>query len=110
MIDRPYIKRVSILGGEPLADKNLENVLKLVNKILILFHHSKKIWLYTGYTFEECLLDSKKYEVIKNVDILVDGRYVDNLRDITLKWCGSSNQRVINIQETLKGKDIILKK
>ena len=82
------------MGGEPLADKNLQGVLNLVNKIRLLFGNSKTIWLYTGYTLTECLLDINKDKIIKQCDIVVDGRYIDELRDITLKWRGSSNQKI----------------
>ena len=98
---RPYIKRISILGGEPLADNNLQDVLNLVNKIRLLLP-DKKIWLYTGYRFEECLGHIIRKEIILKCDVLVDGRYIDNLRDISLKWRGSSNQRVIDMKSTFE--------
>lgn len=100
-----------------MAGENLQDVLNLVNKIRLLLP-DKTIWLYTGYTFEECQIKPKiceenifralRYEIIKHVDVLVDGRYIDELRNITLKWRGSSNQRVIDVQKTLdKGKVIL---
>ena len=101
LANRPYIKRISILGGEPLADSNLKDVLNLVNKIRLLLP-DKKIWLYTGYRFEECLGHIIRKEIILKCDVLVDGRYIDNLRDISLKWRGSSNQRVIDIKSTFE--------
>lgn len=104
---RPYIKRISILGGEPLADKNLQGVLNLVNKIRLLLPQ-KTIWIYTGYTWEQCLEHQIRKEIVTICDVLVDGEYIDSQRDITLKWRGSSNQRVINIQETLAKNKIIL--
>lgn len=93
LADRPYIKRVSILGGEPLADQNVQDVLNLVNKIRLLLP-DKTIWLYTGYTLTECLSHPTRQKVISKCDIIVDGRYVDELKDITLKWRGSSNQKI----------------
>lgn len=121
LVSRPYIKRVSVLGGEPLADENLDGVLNLVNKIRILFPN-KTIWIYSGYTWEQIMspvvtddfnlqrdeIIHKRREIISKCDILVDGRYIDSQRDITLKWRGSSNQRVINIQESLKKDEIVL--
>jgi anaerobic ribonucleoside-triphosphate reductase activating protein len=104
---RPYIKRISILGGEPLADKNLQGVLNLVNKIRLLLPQ-KTIWVYTGYTWEQCLEHQIRKEIVTSCDVLVDGEYIDSQRDITLKWRGSRNQRVINIQETLAKNKIIL--
>lgn len=126
LIEKPFIKRVSILGGEPLHQKNVQNVLKIVDEIRV-SNPSKNIWLYTGYTWEEIWNRAKiesndtikdiqkkveesiiRREIVRNCDVLVDGRYVDELRDVSLHWCGSSNQRVINVQETLKQKQIVL--
>ena len=123
LMDRPYIKRVSILGGEPLAKENVSAVLDLIQKIKSKYPE-KNIWLYTGHTFEElCEMyceeriynyftdNVDKHILLKNlqyVDVLVDGRYIDELRDLTLKFRGSSNQRVINVQESLKENKIVL--
>lgn len=116
LLNRPYIKRVSILGGEPLAEENLTNVMDLVSEIRNLFPN-KSIWLYTGYTWKEIMLEHSlegslesniRADIVKQCDVLVDGRYVDSLRDITLHWRGSSNQRVINVKETLKKGEIVL--
>lgn len=91
---RPFISGLTLSGGDPLHENNLQDVLNLVNKIRLLFGNTKTIWLYTGYTLTECLLDVNKYKIIKQCDIVVDGRYIDELRDITLKWRGSSNQKI----------------
>ena len=120
LANKPYIKRISILGGEPLAEENLDDVLELVNKIRILYP-PKLIWLYTGYTWETIMnyisvgidqyidnLYIKRKNIIKQCNVLVDGRYMDSLKDITLKWRGSSNQRVIDVQGSLKKGEIIL--
>lgn len=124
LANRPYIKRISILGGEPLADENLDEVLNLVNKIRLLFPQ-KTIWLYTGFYWEEIfepyfadqsqeyidnylkLCETRK-QIISNCDVLVDGRYVDSLRNIIAKWRGSTNQRVIDIKKSLNGNQIVL--
>lgn len=122
LINRPYIKRITILGGEPLADENVENILDLVNEVRVSFS-DKSIWIYSGYTFEETQLlckgiDQKsmkfnKYNkmrqsILERCDVLVDGRYIDSQRDITLKWRGSKNQRVIDLKETFKQKQVVL--
>lgn len=124
---RPYIKRISILGGEPLAEENLDGVLNLVNKIRLLCPE-KTIWLYSGYTWEiifdyetpqnlmkrpndEILYDYhmfKRKQIISKCDVLVDGRYVDSERDITLKWRGSKNQRCIDTRKSLEHKKVVL--
>ena len=97
LIDRPYIKRVSFLGGECLADQNLDVVLDLIKEISISFPE-KTIWLYTGYELSEIVKQeqyekvsgipsvwSKRWEIISNVDVLVDGEYIDEQKDLTLK-------------------------
>ena len=123
LIDRPYIKRISFLGGEPLAEQNLDDVLSLIKEIRISFPE-KTIWLYTGYKFD--LLNSKyneykytpfaanadewltRWEIISNVNVLVDGEYIDEQKDLTLKFRGSKNQRVIDVKETLKQGKVVL--
>lgn len=155
LVDRPYIKRVSLLGGECLAEENLDNVLDLVteinkrynttqdrvcvtdknNNILTGFPHEirlsrpkKSIWLYTGFTWEgimnyepietddfdyieESYLDKineQRKQIISQCNVLIDGKYIDSLRDITLQWKGSRNQRVINISKSLQKGEIVL--
>lgn len=130
LIDRPYIKRVSFLGGECLAEQNLDEVLSLIKEIRISFHE-KTIWLYTGYTWEqimnyktefsnpnfmkvpnsEILYDYHMFqrkEIIKLCDVLVDGEYIDEQRDITKKWAGSKNQRVIDVKQSLAQNKMVL--
>ena len=96
LVDRPHIDRVTILGGEPLADENLETIDRLVANI------NKKIWVYTGNTFETLMSSDKYKSILNNIDVLVDGRYVDELRDLNLKFRGSSNQRIIDVKKSLK--------
>ena len=108
LASKPYISRVSILGGEPLADENLEDVLKLVNKIRLLLP-DKTIWLYTGYLWRDLMKNDLRKAIVSQCDIVVDGQYIESLRDTTLEWRGSSNQRVIDVQETLKSNSLILK-
>lgn len=101
---RPFIKRVSILGGEPLCEENAEMVLKLISQI----PDDKKIWIYTGYKYEDLMLSVQK-DILNSIDYLVDGQFIDNLKDLGLKFRGSSNQRVIDVQETIKRNKIIIK-
>ena len=119
LASRPYIQRISILGGEPLADENLDCVLNLVNKFRLLFPQ-KTIWLYTGYTWDQLFRDDDfdvsggicenqtRRAMLSSVNVLVDGRYVDSQRDITLSWRGSYNQRVINVWKSLQKGEIVL--
>ena len=126
LIDRPYIKRVSFLGGECLAEQNLDEVLKLVKEIRISFPE-KTIWLYTGFCWNDIMcsfaglqadcvvLDKKDIEawekrkkIISNVDVLVDGEYIDEQKDLSLKFKGSKNQRVIDVKQSLAQNKMVL--
>ena len=100
-----YIKGLSILGGEPMHPKNIEGTTKLAKMFKEKFP-DKTIWSWTGYTFD----DIKDNEVFKYIDVLVDGRFVDELRNPNLKWKGSSNQRVIDVQKSLKKGEVVLSK
>lgn len=126
LVDRPYIKRISILGGEPLAEENLDGVLDLVNRIR-LSSPQKSIWLYSGYTWKNIwtcgihgtdlygkprnsysILQIRRQEIVKQCNVLVDGQYIDSQRDITLPYRGSKNQKLIDIQQSLHKGEIIL--
>lgn len=93
-----HIDRVSILGGEPLAPENYISILSLCKKL------TKKIWVYTGYTYET--LHDK--EILNYIDVLVDGKYVDELRDLNLAFRGSSNQRIIDVKASLDNNKVVL--
>lgn len=113
LIDRPYITRISILGGEPLADKNIDSINYLLFKIKDRFGDSKKIWIYTGYTFEEIKNGNgnkscERKNTLLLADVLVDGQYIDELKDISLKFRGSSNQRIINVKKSLEENQVVL--
>ena len=98
-----HIAGLSILGGEPLHPKNIKEVTSLAKKFKEKYPH-KSIWLWTGFNYE----DIKGNEITSYLDVLVDGRYQDELHDFMLKWRGSSNQRVIDIKKTIKNKKITL--
>ena len=119
-LSKDYISGITFSGGDPLHENNLDEVLKLVQEIRISFPE-KTIWLYTGYELSEIIKQeqyekvsgipsvwSKRWEIISNVDVLVDGEYINEQKDITLKWRGSKNQRVISIPETLKKGRVVL--
>lgn len=100
LADKPYITRISILGGEPLADQNISAVYDLIVAIKNRFEDEKKIWLYTGY-----YIDEVKYKIINDkaclanslllmCDYIVDGRYEHEERDLSLKFRGSKNQHI----------------
>ena len=99
-----FIKGLSILGGEPWHPKNIDGTTKLVKRFKEVFP-DKTVWSWSGYTFEDYL---SKQEGIKYVDVVVDGRFVDSLKNPTLKFKGSSNQRVIDVAKSLEKKEVIL--
>lgn len=156
LIDRPYIKRISILGGEPLAEQNLDDVLSLIKEIREKYpisqnHNSenigksrvledenskeirislpdKTIWLYTGFrwnyimnyqpvetddfdyieeSYNDGLMEKRK-RIISLCDVVIDGEYIDEQKDLTLKWRGSKNQRVIDVKQSLAQNKMVL--
>lgn len=88
------IRNFSILGGEPLAPQNIENTYYILNEVKKAYPEIK-VYLWTGYTYEKIKKEAKK--IFKLVDVLIDGPYIESLRDLTLKLRGSSNQRVIKL-------------
>lgn len=98
------IQGLSILGGEPMHPKNIEGTTELAKAFKEKFPN-KTIWSWTGFSFDK---DLKDKEVSKYIDVLVDGQYVDELRNPKLKYCGSSNQRVIDVQKSLKENKVVL--
>lgn len=106
LLQPEYIRRISILGGEPLIERNKSKLLDLIQSIRELYGDSKKIWLYTGRVYEDAI--DAYSDIIGRVDILVDGPFVDELKDASLDWRGSSNQRVIDIRKTRECGDIVI--
>ena len=104
LCDNENIEGLSILGGEPMHPNNIEGTTKLA-KAFKEKYPNKTVWSWSGYSFDR---DLKDKEVVKYLDVLVDGQYNDDLRNPTLKWKGSENQRVINVQESLKDSNIVL--
>lgn len=100
---KDYIDGITFSGGDPLFPDNRYEVFRLIDEIRTLFPN-KTVWLYTGY----------KFEVVKSllrlwpVDVLVDGMYVEDKRDVTLHWKGSGNQRVIDVKRSLEQNKIVL--
>lgn len=121
LIDRPYIKRVSFLGGEPLAEQNLDEVLSLIKEIRISFP-KKTIWLYTGFTWNQIMhpivtddinserdkILEKRKKIISSCNVLIDGEYIDEQKDLTLKFKGSKNQNCIDVKQSLAQNKMIL--
>lgn len=103
LCNKPEVKGLSILGGEPMHPTNIEGTTKLA-KAFKEKYPEKTIWTWTGFKYE----DIKDKDVFNYIDVLVDGQYKDELHDPTLKWKGSSNQRVIDIKESKKENKVCL--
>jgi anaerobic ribonucleoside-triphosphate reductase activating protein len=102
------ISGISLLGGEPLQ-QNFNDMRLFLEQIYSVIHkHNKTIWMYSGYTYEEILQDKHKFQIVQLCDVLVDGRYIERLRDLRLKFRGSSNQRIIDVQQSLKQNKVVL--
>ena len=99
-----HITGLSILGGEPMHPKNIDATTMLAKRFKEKYPN-KTIWAWSGFLFDEYVHDK---EVAKYLDVLVDGQFVDELRNPMLKWRGSANQRVIDVQKSLKNGDIVL--
>lgn len=94
-----------LLGGEPFDNINTSNfIINLFKNEL----QNKTIWCYTGYTFEELIQNSDKLKLLKEIDILIDGEFIEELKDVTLKFKGSSNQRILDIKESLRQNKAVL--
>lgn len=113
-LSKDYIKGITFSGGDPLHENNLEDVLSLIHTIRFEFPN-KDIWLYTGYIYEEIIKDETdnisamyRKQIIENIDVLIDGKYVEELKDNNYKWCGSTNQRVIDVKKSFEQNKFIL--
>ena len=106
-LDHDYISGLTLLGGEPLEPANQEGLLPLVKKAKEKFP-DKKIWCYTGFDFEKDVVgkmakqSETTKELLKYIDVMVDGKFEEDKKDLKLKFRGSSNQRILDVQESLK--------
>ena len=104
-VSAPACSGLTLLGGEPF--QNVDGLLFLVDRVLAVVPQ-KLIWVYSGYTYEEILACPNKRQLLERCHILVDGKFVDDLRDPGLAFRGSSNQRIIDIQASLRQGDVVL--
>lgn len=98
-INKPYINGITILGGEPLEFENREVVSKICKHIKNKYPN-KTIWIYTGFIYEDLIKENDKHlnTILKNIDVLVDGPFIDELKNIKLQFRGSSNQRILKLK------------
>ena len=118
-LSKDYISGLTLTGGDPLHENNLDGVLKIVNKFRLLMPE-KTIWIYTGFKFGEIFRGSPSYlstkgydnvkrrRIIEQCDVMVDGKYIDSQRNLSKKWAGSDNQRVIDTKESIKQNKVVL--
>lgn len=113
MLEPSFIQGLTILGGDPFEPENQRVLLPFIKRIRNTCK-GKDIWMYSGYTIEElrggnphCAVEVTD-EILRNIDVLIDGRFVESLRNLTLQFRGSSNQRIIDVRKTLESDDIVL--
>lgn len=106
-LSQPYVQGLTLLGGEPFL--NTQVCLRLCRRLRAEFGHTKDIWSWTGYTFDELLQDSDdKLELLNLIDILVDGRFKLDQKDLTLQFRGSKNQRIIDVPASLNKQEVVV--
>ena len=102
-LEKDHVSGITLSGGDPMHRWNRAVILSLC-EILKDNFPDKTIWMYTGYTYEYM----KNWRILNFIDVLVDGPYVESLRDVSLKWRGSSNQRVIDVKKTMELGQVVL--
>ena len=114
-LEPEYITGLSLLGGEPFEKVNQEGLAPLVKKVKQIYP-DKKIWCYTGFTFDKQILGEMvgqenretTKQMLENIDYIVDGRFVEELKNPSLKFKGSSNQRIIDVKKSLEQNEVVL--
>ena len=108
-----YVDGLSLLGGEPFEPQNQKALLPFLKRVKSEVP-TKNVWCYTGYLFDSELLQNSRaktddtLEILKLIDVLVDGKFVEELKDISLMFKGSSNQRIIDVKQSLQKNEVIL--
>lgn len=112
-LEPSFIRGLTLLGGEPFEYKNQQGVLPLLKEIKQRYPN-KDIWCFSGYLFDKEILDDmvnkwpETQEMLSYIDVLVDGEFEKDKKDLTLRFRGSSNQRIIRVQESLKANKVVL--
>ncbi len=112
-LDHPYVTGLSLLGGEPLEHINQQGLLPLLRKVKQQLP-DKNVWCYTGYTFDNEVMGNmfnnweETPELLSYIDVMVDGKFEEEKKDIKLRFRGSSNQRIIDVKKSMKNKKVVL--
>ena len=113
-LSKSYYDGITILGGDPMEPENQEPVLRLLRRIKKELS-DKNVWVYTGYVYDRDLVpggkrfvDGVTRELLESIDILIDGRFVEELKNLMLNFRGSGNQRIIKMKETLETGNVVL--
>lgn len=111
-LEPDYITGITVLGGEPFEPENQKELVPFMRKVVAQYPN-KNVWAFTGYIYDKDLLAGGRRhtedtdELLSMIDVLVDGPFVEELKDITLKFRGSSNQRILDLKETIRTGNII---
>lgn len=114
MLEPDYISGLTLLGGEPMHPQNQKGLVQFIKRVREIYGDTKNIWGYTGYIYDyDLVMGGRAYTedtdcLLSNIDVLVDGPFIEKLKNISLKFRGSSNQRVIDLKRTRKEGKIIL--
>lgn len=100
------LKGLSLLGGDPTFKDNIDSLVRFLNRFKSIFPN-KNIWIWSGYTWEVIEKNDKLFSLISLCDVLIDGKFIEEEKDLTLKWRGSKNQRVIDIKKSISEKKAI---
>lgn len=103
-LDDPNVKRLTLSGGDPFNNADFANDIAFLFKMN---HPDKSLWIFTGYTYEDLVDDPKARSLLEKCDVLVDGEYIEELRDLSLAFRGSSNQRIIDVKKSLEASQIV---
>lgn len=106
-LEKPYVAGITFSGGDPLHPQNRGAVFSIMKAVQKRFP-KKTIWVYTGYTWEQILANKYLLAAVKYTDVLVDGRFEEELKDVNYHWAGSTNQRVIDVQKSLQKGEVVL--
>ncbi|MCC8161358.1 MAG: anaerobic ribonucleoside-triphosphate reductase activating protein [Oscillospiraceae bacterium] len=103
-LDKSYIEGFSLLGGEPFEKENRETVRNLLRKVRARYPN-KTIWCYSGFKFEELIKDAA--DILENIDVLVDGEFIDEKKNLKLKFRGSENQRIVDVKKSMESGKVV---